>query len=119
MKGILMRISNRNKTTVRTMLVSLFMIFCAVAAIIASGYVFTIVEENAFGNKAAAFKILNENEFVLFGNTVKLPIISGFIKVKEFITRYAPGVIKLLGFAINGAEELIENVSYKIVSSLK
>ncbi|MBE6798758.1 MAG: hypothetical protein E7525_03135 [Ruminococcaceae bacterium] len=114
-----MRISKRNRTTLRTMYVTLFMIFCVGFGLIAVGRIFGVVEQNAFGNTASAFQILNDEEFILFGNKIRLPIIAFFGRVSDFVKQYAPGIIKLLGFAINGAEELIEKAFYQIVSSLK
>lgn len=114
-----MRITKKSKITLRTFLITMFMITCAATGLIAAGYVFSVLENNAFSNNTTAFGIVNDEEFIIFGNRVRFPFISAVIKLKDLFARYAPGIIKLLGFAVNGVEELIENTVYRIVSSLK
>lgn len=114
-----MRITKQNKTVLRAFYVTMFMITCVAVGLIAAGHVFSVSENGAFSNNATAFGIVNDEEFIIFGSKVRFPIISSVIKLKDWFLRYAPGIIKLLGFAVNGVEELIETIVYRIVSSLK
>lgn len=114
-----MRISKRNRVTLRTAYVTFFMILCGATAVILMGHIFNVVERNGFGNNMSAFKIVGDKGFIVFGKYIHLPVIAVFENISEFFKEYAPGIIKLLGFGVNGAEELIENGVYKIVSSLK
>lgn len=114
-----MRTIKDSRTIFRTFCITMFMIICASVGLVVVGHIFSVVEMNAFGNHKLAFGIVNDEEFIIFGNKVRFPIIKVFIYIYDFIRQYAPGIIKLLGFAVNGAEELIENGVYKTVSSLK
>lgn len=114
-----MRIVKKYEITVRSAIVTSFILACGLSAICLMGEVFSVVEQNAFGNKVAAFEILDNKRFSIFGQEVYFPIIAAFEKISHLIKEYAPGIIKLLGFAVNGAEELIEFSVYSILSSLK
>lgn len=104
---------------IRATAVTTVLLACTAAVILMTGEVFTVVEKNAFGNEAQAFGIYDRDVFIIFGQQVRIPIISIMEKIGDFFHKYAPGIIKLLGFAVNGVEELINETVYKIVSSLK
>lgn len=104
---------------IRATAVTLLLLFCAVLAVFFMGKTLSVIEKNAFGNDVAAFSIYEKDVFLIFGQKVNFPIISFFENTEHVLMQYSPGIIKLLSFAINGVEELISDISYKIVSSLK
>lgn len=114
-----MKITKRNRLTARTAFVTFFIIACGIIAAVLMGRVVSVVEGNAFGRQVTVFAVPNDREFIIFGKTFDFPIIAVFKRIGTYIRRYAPGIIKLLGFAVNAVKELIENIIYSIVSSLK
>lgn len=83
------------------------------------GKTLSVIEKNAFGNDVIAFSIYEKDVFLIFGKKVTFPVISFFENIEHILLQYSPGIIKLLSFAVNGVEELIGEIGYKIVSSLK
>ena len=114
-----MYISKRNRTMIRATAVTLLLLFCGIIAVFLMGKSLSVIEKNAFGNDVTAFSIYEKDVLIIFGQKEKFPIISFFENVKHFFLQYSPGIIKLLSFATNGVEELVSDIIYKIVSSLR
>ena len=114
-----MYISKRNKIMIRTTLITLMILVCAFASVVLMGNVFAVGEKNMFGNDIDTFKMVEKGELVIFGNKVNFPFVSFVEKATVFLKNYSPGIIKLLGFAVDGVKELFWNLGYMIFSSLK
>ncbi len=115
----LMRITKRKRIILRSAAITSYILMCLMLAVVFMGRVFNVVETNGFNSGLIAFSVINDREFMIFGKIVDFPIIEIGKKIYSVVYNYAPGIIKLLGFAVNGAEELIGNSIYSIVSSLR
>ena len=104
------KIIHRHRVFFRAFLVTAFMLLCAGVVVTACGYVYTVVERNAFGRNVTAFSVTSKDYVGIFGREFYLPVVSVYESVSGFIVKYCLGTIKLLGFAINTAEELINNL---------
>lgn len=104
---------------IRAAVITSVMLICTAAGLLMSGRVFSVVEKNAFGNDIKAFEIYEKDVYGFFGKRFSVPIITFAERVEAFVYTYAPGIIKLLGFAIDGVGELISKIVYKTVSSLR
>lgn len=94
----------------RSLSVTMFILICIGAAIAAMGQVYTVVEQNAFGRKVSAFSVTEMDYLSIFGKEVYFPVMSVTEKVGGFVKRHCPGTVKLLGFAVNGTEELVNEL---------
>ncbi len=97
----------RHRIFLRAFLITAFMLLCVSTIITACGYVYTVIENNAFGHNVTAFSVTSKDYVQVFGKEVYLPVVSVSESIGGFVEKYCSGAIKLLGFAINTAEELI------------
>lgn len=104
------KIIYRHRIFFRAFLVTAFMLLCVSTVVTACGYVYTVVEHNAFGRNVTAFSATSKDYVKIFGREFYLPVVSVHESVSGFIVKYCSGTIKLLGFAINTAEELINKI---------
>ena len=86
------------------------MLLCVSTVVTACGYIYTVVEHNVFGHNVTAFSVTSKDYVEVFGREFYLPVISVWEGVCGFVSRYCSGTIKLLGFAINTVEELINKL---------
>ena len=86
------------------------MLLCISTIVTSCGYVYTVIEHNAFGHNVTAFSVTSKDYVEVFGKEVYLPVVSVCEGVGGFVGKYCSGAIKLLGFAINTAEELIKQL---------
>ncbi len=100
----------RHRIFLRAFSVTAFMLLCVSTVVTACGYVYTVVEHNAFGHNVTAFAVTSKDYVEAFGREFYLPVISVWEGVSGFVSRYCSGTIKLLGFAINTTEELINEL---------
>ncbi len=100
----------RHRIFLRAFSVTAFMLLCVSTVVTACGYVYTVVEHNAFGRNVTAFWVTSKDYVKIFGREFYLPVVSVYESVSGFISRYCSGTIKLLGFAINTVEELINKL---------
>ena len=104
------KIIYRHRIFLRAFSVTVFMLLCISTIVTACGYVYTIIEHNAFGHYVTAFSVTSKDYVEVFGREFYLPVISLWEGVSGLVSRYCSGTIKLLGFAINTAEELIKQL---------
>lgn len=102
-----MRVSKRNRIMIKTTAFTLSLLFLMFISVILMGYIYTTVEQNAFGNQAVAFYTADGNYYTVFGNEYYIPIADALGEVSSIIKKYSFSIIKLLGYAKNGTEELI------------
>ncbi len=100
----------RHRIFLRAFSVTAFMLLCVSTVVTACGYIYTVVEHNVFGHNVTAFSVTSKDYIEVFGREFYLPVISVWEGVSGFVGGYCSGTIKLLGFAINTAEELINKL---------
>lgn len=101
------KIIYRHRIFLRAFSVTAFMLLCISTVVTACGYVYTVIEHNAFGHNVRAFSVTSKDYVEFFGNEFYLPVVSIYESISGFVGKYCSGTVKLLGFAINTAEELI------------
>ncbi len=109
---MLKKILCRHRLFLRSFWITEFICMCISVILIACGYVYSVVEHNAFGREVTAFAITSKDYITVFGREIYLPVITIGETVLEFVKQYSSGIIKLLGFAVTSTEELI----YRIVN---
>ena len=97
----------RNSVFFCAFCITMFMLLCAGAVIAACGYIYSVVEYNAFGREVAAFSMEAKDYIGFFGEEFYFPLVSVYEHVSGFFKLYCSGIIKLLGYAVALAEELI------------
>lgn len=104
------RLSKNSRITVRCAAITLFILILVFLALYFMGQAYTAMEMTVFERSSEAFFISGWDEFSLFGKVYNLPIMTVSSKIYDFLSQYAPGIIKLHGFCINSAEELVVNL---------
>ncbi len=104
------KIIYRHRIFFRAFLVTAFMLLCVSTVVTACGYVYTVIEYNAFGRNVTAFSVTSKDYVGIFGREFYLPIVSVYESISGFVGKYCSGTVKLLGFAINTAEELLNQL---------
>ncbi len=100
----------RYRIFLRSFSVTAFMLLCIGVALTACGYVYTVVEHNAFGREVSAFSVVSKDYVMFFGKEFYFPVISVFETIADLIRQYSSGIIKLLGFAVISTKELINQL---------
>lgn len=103
-------ISKNSRLVIRSAAVTMFMISCVFTTFLLMGYAYSAIQMTAFGNDTPAFIISDWDEFTVFGTSYHVPVMTSAEKVYNFAYAYSPGIIKLIGFAINGAENLLNSI---------
>lgn len=101
------RIRKNTRLMLRSMWVTLIILLCAALAFIFMGKAYAVMEKQAFGREVSAFGSEYTDYVTVFGKEVYIPLESAVGGVKSFVSKYTPSIIKLLGMAVNGTEELI------------
>ncbi len=104
------RLSVGQKMFLRSFWVTAFMLFCLGTAIVASGYVYTVVEHNAFGREVEAFAVTSKDYITVFGREIYFPLVSSTENAIRYIKLYSGGIAKLLGIAVTTSEELLKRL---------
>ena len=103
-------ISNNSRLCFRSAAVTLFMFFCAFTAVWYMGSAYSAMQMTAFGNDLPAFFISDWDEFTLFGKSYHIPVMTAAQKVYDFLHSYSPGIVKLIGYALDGIEEGLNGI---------
>lgn len=104
------KISRRNRIFLRAFCMTMFMFMCLGTALVSMGHVYAVIEQNAHGREVTALSVTEMDYLNLFGKEIYFPVMSISEKVYAVFKQYSPGIIKLLSFAVNGTEELINTV---------
>lgn len=99
------RISKKNRIVLRSMTVTLFILTCAVVAILFMGKAYSSIQRDAYGVDISAFSVDSRDYITVFGKDVYFPLINVLQTAKELFMRYCSGLIKLLGYAIDITKE--------------
>lgn len=99
------RISKRNRTVLRSMTVTLFILTCTVVAIFFMGMAYSAIQRDAYGIEMTVFSVDSKDYITVFGKEVYFPLINVLQTAKELFMRYCSGLIKLLGYAIDVTKE--------------
>lgn len=102
--------SNTAKIMLRSLTVTAFLLLCAFSAIAAMGYAYSVMEKNIYGHTVAAISVTELDRITVFGREISFPLMSVGLKAAELYEKYAFGTLKLLGFVLNGVEELCRSV---------
>lgn len=106
----MVRLSKNNRLLLRSTFVTFFMLSCAFVAVVLMGKAYSEMQKILFDNETEAMFIVEEDVFSFFGNEVYLPVMTYSKKVAEFFKTYASGIIKLIGYAVNITNELLETL---------
>lgn len=98
--------SNTAKIMLRSLIVTAFLLLCAFSAIAAMGYAYSVMEKNIYGHTVSAFSVTELDSITAFGREISFPFMSVGLKAAGLYKKYAFGTAKLLGFVLNGVEEL-------------
>lgn len=94
----------------RAMSVTLVILFCTAAAFMLMGKAYAVMEKQGFGREVSAFHSEYTDYVTVFGKEYYIPLKTAVDGVKGFVAEHTPSVIKLLGKAVNGTEELIRSL---------
>ena len=107
-----MKKRTRKKTQVmlRAMSVTLVILLCAALAFMLMGEAYAVMEKQAHGREVSAFYSEYTDYVTVFGKEYYIPLKTAADSVKGFVSEHTPSIIKLLGKAVNGTEELIRSL---------
>ena len=99
--------NKRNRLFLKSVLVTMFIITCGVAALCFMGKAYSATEKTAFGKEVSAISFADFDHILFFGKEVYFPIYKAadiFDKVKVYSTT---GINKLLALTVDGVKELV------------
>lgn len=107
--------SNRSKIILRSFCVTSVILICAFAAVLGMGRAYSVMEQNIYGRSASAIYIPKADRLCVFGREIPFPVMTAMSKAYEVVKENAFGLIKPLGFMLDGAEELTEALAERLL----
>lgn len=102
---MLKRNHNRIIIAVRSATVTSVLLVALLTAIFFMGQSYSVMEKTAFGRDVEFLQMPKTDLYVFFGKEYNIPIITTVQRIKEFLTAYAPGTIKLLNYLFKTVKE--------------
>lgn len=102
----MLHLGRSGRVILRSMLITLFMLTCAVTAVLLMGQAYSAMQRDIFGIEAKAFWFSSKDHVTVFGKEIYFPLISITEQVVGFFQKHSSGMIKLLGYVISTTKEL-------------
>lgn len=104
------RKNNYLKTLIKSSMLTLVLLTLVIIAVSLMGVVYSEMEFTAFGRNVSFLEAVEKDRLSIFGKEFYFPLETAVENLEYYIESYSPGIIKLLGYAVNTLEELSKNI---------
>ena len=102
----MLHLGRSGRVILRSMLITLFILTCAVTAVLLMGRAYSAMQRDVFGVEAKAFWFSSKDHVTVFGKEIYFPLITLIERAVGFFQKHCSGLIKLLGYVISTTKEL-------------